>query len=505
VSYFFEATHLRVITFAALVNASISPAQTAPPSDSPADYMVKRQIVMSGTSTAAGDGLIRVKLPIEVFRDARHADLRDVRVFNGAGQRLPFAITYPAPRRESKRAQEKLPFFPVLDDAEVAATRPRDLALTVKVQPDGSLTELGGVPNKARQSAPVLRRVRGYLVDASRIKAPIGELAFDWVRAQTSQTGRIDIESSDDLVNWQAAVRSAPLIDIAFGEQRLQQTTVTMPPTRARYLLLTWEKEPFELRSIQYASETSSTVAPPLERLVVSGRAGPQPNEFLFDIGASINATRLRLQLPELNTLAPTQLMVQSTEQRLRPGTRQTDTVQVWKTIQSATFYRIARDGVELNSPMVSVASAGPVREWLARIDWRAGGTGNQPPTLELEWQAPYIVFAARGQPPFTIGSGRQNAAAGALAIANILPGYQTGDEEKLPLAQLETASRESPSGSASGAPVTGSTSTTLSEPSSGLTAQHRKWILWSALGLGVLVLATMARSVMRTGEGERK
>ena len=114
-------------------------------------------------------------------------------------------------------------------------------------------------------------------------------------------------------------------------------------------------------------------------------------------------------------------------------------------------------------------------------VDPRSGATA-QPPPLRAGWQPNEIVFAARGRPPFTLAYGNYAATAGALPIATLVPGYD--DTKGLP-ANVAIA--------AAGAPMAIGGPNQLKKP-----PDVKRWALWAALVLGVVVLGWMAWRLSR-------
>src|SRR5882757_7185813 len=58
---------------------------------SPKDFAYRMQVVGIGDSAA-----YRVTLPLAVYQKIVHPELADLRVFNGSGEQVPFAIERPA-------------------------------------------------------------------------------------------------------------------------------------------------------------------------------------------------------------------------------------------------------------------------------------------------------------------------------------------------------------------------------------------------------------------------
>ena len=295
-------------------------------------------------------------------------------------------------------------------------------------------------------------------------------LQFDWTAGADSHEGRVRVEASDDLKSW-VHLAEGTLIDLEFAGQRLQQKRVDFAPTRAKYLRLGWDRTAFLLNGVS-AESMQTSLAQPLETMVVKATPGEKAGEYIFDTAAKLPVERARLLLPDANTLAPTQLLVRS------------DGKAVWRGVGNSTFYRLNRDGKELVSPAAAVGAYGE-RYWLARIDNRTGGLGGSMPALEISWNPGQIAFVTRGKGPFALAFGNDRAQRASLELPALIPGYRSGDEGSLPLASISTGTAEIP------VPVKTSTGFDLDR------SEAKRLALWLLLIGGVALLAWMA---MRLG-----
>jgi len=421
------------------------------------------RVQLSGTGS---EGIYRLALPLAVYRGAAFADLRDLRIINAEGERVPFAL-YGPPRDDiEKRTLNRLPMFPLYE----ATNQPKSLAgvdLQIRQGTDGTLLTL----HSGGETKPLPERLKGYVLDASKLSLPLRALHFDWRVGPDSHEGRVRIETSDDLKNWQQ-LADGTLIDLEFAGQRLQQQRVDFAPAHARYLRLSWDKAAFPLNGV-WAESMETGRASPQETLVISATPGEKAGEYFFDTAARLPVERARLLLPEANTLAPTQLLVR------------TDGKSMWRGIGNVTFYRLNRDGKELISPQVSVAAYGE-RYWLVRIDSRSGGLGAAMPKLEISWNPGQVAFVARGKGPFSLAFGNLHAQRTSLELPALIPGYRPGSEDSLPVASLSSTAAEI------AVPVTASSDFDLDR------SQIKRLALWLSLIVGVAVLAWMATRLSR-------
>lgn len=414
-------------------------------------------------------GLQRVELPAAVHHGMARADMGDLRVFNAAGEALPLAFAGLRERASNRPSTHVLPFFP---QTQKVGAPPGGIDLQVKQLRDGTLVSLRTTPK-----AETTVRTVSYLVDASKIKEPLTALELDWTVTDESRSGRLRVEASDDLRSWQTLASEAPLLDIEHGGERLARKRVEFGATKAKYLRLTWQRDAFQLKQLK-ADGAATAIQAEYRRLQFAARSGEKTGEYLFDLGGRLPVERVTLELPQANTVAPVRFFVRADEK------------QPWRDAGSATFYRLTRDSVELVSP--AIALYGPTeRHLLMRVDAKGGGLGAGMPKLTVEWQPQSIVFAARGEGPYRIAYGNASATSAALALNQLMPGYETGSEYTLPLAKTGDAVAQA-----------------VIEPGvvEVVTKQavSKQGVLWLVLLAGVAVLGWMAWKLSRQMNAEQ-
>jgi hypothetical protein len=423
--------------------------------------------------------------------------------------RVPFAFARAPERTSATTNVTPLKIFPVQAEA---ASSSGATSVNLKINADGTLISVNAPAAVDANAPPVV----GYIVDASALaakKESVSRLKFDWAASEQSQAATVRVEESDDLTNWRMLTRGH-LANMKFNGEALTQTHIEFPASTKKYFRVMWEgsnrasTKAFELTGI--ASEATTTaVLRDSEAFNVTGRAGKEPGQYEFDLGAKVTPDRVRLLLPELNSIAPTILHTRTLATERRAGGR-IERAPVWQPVGNATFYRVMRDDVEFVSPATRVSTSQMgATEWMAQIENRGGGIGSGMPKLQVFWQPVEIVFTARGEPPFTLAFGRNDAANDAsFNVVELLPGYKQGDEFKLPVASLSTAM-----------PKTGG-STTLSATTPGTSAiappappppasDTKKYILWAILILGVGLMGWMAirlgKSTPESADAEKK
>jgi len=408
-----------------------------------------------------GAAYYSVTLPAAVYAASQRSDLGDVRVFNGAGEPVPYSLDAP---REPSRAPATLHpvgWFPL----PPAARGSTGVPLGVTIAADGSLRATSAPPDRAQHDADLIdvaRETRGE----ARVDALVVHVRDD------NYQGRVSVESSDDLRNWQPA-GEAQLLKVSYNGSTLSQDRIELNGRRARYLRLHWLDGTPYIESIdaqvQAASADNAQRADTQWewREGIVAHAGPKAGEYFFETGGPYPVDRLRLNLPQPNTVAPA---VVYSRAGLESG---------WKEVSSATLFRLHNGTVEQSNPSLEMAPDTD-RQWRVVVDTRNGGLGSGTLTVAAGWRPATLTFVARGAAPFTLGVGSAAAVSSAVSRADLLMGASSVAAtarlgEALPAEQ--DADAQSPG----------------SDPDA-----MRRYMLWAALLLAVGSLGAIAWRLAR-------
>jgi hypothetical protein len=374
---------------------------------SPTQFQSAASLTLEGQG-----GLHRAALPFEAYKDAR-PDLGDVRVFNGAGEPVPIAYAGdPDVLRETVPPVD-LPIFPV--SSITPATSGGHSEVTVKTE-DGTLVSIRG---KSSSFRPIVRPA-AVLVDASKVEQPMTALVFDWDAKPGTEVVKVRIEASDDLKSW-SALGGGPLVQLENEGRTLKQPKVEFAGRKAKYLRITWDAQGFVVKSVRAEREQMVKPAPRVAR-VVHGKRGEKPDELVFDLGARLPVEAVRLVPATVNDVVAASLYTRN------------DPKERWALAATAPFYRMQVEGAEKQSPALELGKRS-ARHWLVKLSGRTADVS--PPTLEVQWRASQVVFAARGNPPFTLAFGNAQAMPVALPITSMVPDYKPRSELALPEAKV--------------------------------------------------------------------
>jgi hypothetical protein len=414
-----------------------------------------------------GAPLVRLEVPLEVYRDCTSPVLRDLRVLNGAGEVVPYALQQPEPAVLGMQTTLRLPLFPLRGDAAVSGA-----ALQLRI--DGGKTS---IEVEGASPEPAIAPVSGYFVNAESLDRPIDALTFGWPEEAPDFAVNVVLAASDDLVNWRVVVPRAPLARLRQEGAVFEQRSASLPATRARYWRVSAERAG-ELPQITSADATLVSASVPIERQqheVGGTPATDSPGTYDFDLGARLPVDRVALALPDVNTVASIEYLARGS------------VAEQWRLVTSASVYRLQTATGELLSPPLQVQRARD-RYWRIRVDPRGGGIGGGVPRLRTGWLPDRLVFVTRGKGPFELVYGSASSAPGAeVALETLLP---SGDATLGPTLGPDLPVARAGERQEAGGPDR------LLPPAP--PAPWRTWLLWAALVAGVATLGTLAWNLAR-------
>ncbi|OIN54570.1 DUF3999 domain-containing protein [Pseudomonas costantinii] len=422
--------------------------------EGPADFTTQVPLAVSGSGP-----WYRLELPLAVQLSARQADLSDVRVFNAAGEQQAYALSRQSAQRSENRNVTDVKWFP-LYAVDTQAALP---GVVMKSTSEGTLLEVRPSTKAGKQV------LRGWVLDASAIKAPLQQLSLDWSRERDGFQ-RFSIEASDDLQHWESW-GDGQVARLSFADERVEQHDVSLPGQSARYLRLVWQgQEAPLLTSAKLVSAISSSLPMPLVWSQPLAGARLKAGEYSWQLPTGLNVERLRIELKQPNTLAPVTLS----------GRREAN--QAWQPLSNGLLYRLTQNGQdvvqdELQLPGVTVA------ELKLQVDERGGGLGVEAPALRFAVRSTQLVFLARGEPPFTLALGNASVKAANLPLSTLIPDYSTE--------RLKTLGQAKVAGEAVVKALAVATSPEVGP-------NWKKLGLWAVLLLGVAALGAMAYSLLR-------
>jgi hypothetical protein len=425
--------------------------------ESPGDYAQRVPLTLSGEGP-----WYRLELPMALHLAARHADLRDLRVFNAEGQAQAYALTLGSARQSETHKETAVKWFPLRGPLNAEQSP----SVRVQRSTGGTLVEV--VPEAAQGANEQV--LRGWLLDTSMIEAPLHKLILDW-SAEGEGFQRFSIEASDDLQQWRAW-NDGQIARLSFADERIDQREVALPGQSARYLRLLWNspRQAPQLLSAKVLSATSDMLPAPLTWSTDLPPSSVKAGEYTWELPLALPLQRIRVELAQANTLAPVSL-----------AGRYEGKVQ-WQSLARGLLYRLPQDGKEVLHDELELYGA-PVRHLRLQVDERGGGLGSEAPRIRVGIRSTQVVFLARGTPPYVLAIGNPTGKAASLPLTTLIPGY---DDKRLATLGVAHAAEAPPL-------ETGAANAEQ--------AQRFDWKrlgLWAVLLVGVGLLVLMALSLLR-------
>lgn len=427
--------------------------------EQPADFATHVPLSLSGEGP-----WYRLELPLTVQLKAQQSDLSDVRVFNAAGEAQAYALARESAQVSEQRELTDVKWFPLYNAADDTERAP---SVRVQSNANGSLVEV----QPASQLEAGEEVLRGWLLDASAIKAPLQQLIIDWT-SERDGFQRFSIEASDDLQHWQAW-GDGQVARLTFADERVEQHEVGLPGQPARYLRLLWStpNSAPTLTSAQLQSATARSVPLPLVWSQALAGAREKAGEYTWQLPTGVNVERLQVELDQPNSLAPVILY------------GRLDSRRPWQVLSSGLIYRLTQGGQEVVQNELQVPGR-TVQQLKLTVDERGGGLGEQAPSVKFAVRATQLVFLARGAGPYRLALGNATVKTANLPLTTLIPDYSAGRWVALGRATVDGEAATTPTSTAVGAASTDT--------------DWKTFGLWAVLLLSVLFLAAMAFSLLR-------
>lgn len=302
-------------------------------------------------------GLVKINLPLETLNAARPA-LEDVRLYDDAGNEIPYVLTRPVP--SPKMIRNAKTFQVSLNADNTVITLETGLA-----QP----------------------------LDAVTVETP----AMDFIKA-------VRVEGSNDDKSWRTLAQGRPIFRQAYGAANLK---ISFPPMAVRWLRLTVDDQrsgpvPFTGARL-YAATAEPAPVETIPATITERDENPGETRLALDLGvANLHVANLQLETAEPLFTRQVVLAVPQISE---------DVIQE-QIIGRGVIYRIAIEGQPASENLsVPLENLVPSRELILFVK-----NGDSPPlpikTVRAERRPVYLVFLARQPGTFHLLTGNARCAA---------------------------------------------------------------------------------------------
>lgn len=411
--------------------------------------------------------LYQTTLTKEVYQRSHSNDLQDLNIQNATGEPVPYAlISYKTlhPQTTNTVKATALNIFPILEDS---LKHPSKLRLTLEKTPSKTTIDI-------RSNDATEEKNHVFLIDAGKKHPPLQKLNVEW---QGSEGKLIPVEvlTSNDLKTW-SHIGSDVLLNTSTNGNHILQNTITFDrSTQARYLQIKSSTvgATFSLTKVNAEYRQTQTIKPPLLWQDISflnreEDAGTGEIKLNFESLARYPASHIRIHLPQDNTITSVRILVRD------------NTNKPWTYLTMASLYKMTEHGKTLSNRDIMVSSKA-ARYWQLQFNQNSGGLGANNPSLSLGWLPHTIVWNGRGQAPFMLHVGEKPNIINKISISRLIPNYKLEKIRQLPKATLQLGTSANAQDAWETAP------------------DYKRWLLWGGLLIGVLLLARMAFSLLKS------
>lgn len=376
----------------------------------------------------------------EAWQHSLGSDLRDWQLLDVQGRRVPFALL-----------------------TENSAVIPPERELKLFALP----------PAPQPASAPPNKAPAGWLLDLGepdRWTAEPQQLRLRWPTDASAFQAGYRLETSTDLQAWRL-LGTGQLLGVRTTDGApLSQPLVALPGMPQRYLRLVWDDS---ARAVQPDGATllaqPAGSAPQQIARTATLPATDADGGWVVPLGGPQPLLSLALSGSQGTWVLPVQVQTRSSPQA------------PWHTVARSVFYRVDRGAApaDVAPELPLTLGASELRLLPPR------GTALPPAgSLQLSWtvRTARLVWAAQGEPPFSLQVGLAAPDAGPRPLADVVPDWPR-EQPRLGVASLGAFTAQA-------APA---------EPK----LPPRRALLWAVLALGVAALAAVTWRLWRQGPAE--
>lgn len=437
----------------------------------PTDFASGLEIDSSGRQP-----LVQVTLPEAVYTKVMFPAARDLMVFNHDGATLPYTLHAADAFLETERREHGLAFYPVWEDDRDEQFK------SFRVIRDESGAVANIIPNQETDTAS--RKLRAFLVvlpEPEKGKPVLGNLVrlrIDWQAIDRDFTALASVEQSDDLVHWRRLVDSAALTHVTNNGNIFEQRDIKLLAGHGKYLRIGW---PAELARVVPAEISGEFELPPQTAPEQSHVVVAQPVQekqgmvYEFDSAGRRPVSSVQLAFAGQNVV-------------LKGALKSRDSLDAeWTTRYRGSFYQKTTHDEQGNELIdTRRLSLEHVSDRFWRFEPEAGQvTGADiAPQLVIGWRPDMLVFLQRGPAPYTIAYGRYAVEESNGRSNNLYADLGVSRQGKA-IAQASEFKQV----------VLGGDAMLVAPPPP---LPWKRWALWAALGLGMLLLLYMVRQLLR-------
>lgn len=418
-------------------------------------------------------GAYRATLDESVYRQLQDRAIADVVVLNHEGAAVPTDVFAPGEALARPATRLAVPWF-ALPSTPPGSTA-QDWQLASQVDADGRLRS---VEVRTRDASAAALPRNALLLDLSRVREAISALELHWQPVASLDLG-YRVEASDDLEHWQPLATRGRMVDLTREDRRLLHRRIELfgllpQYQEARYLRLTPDNPAQALAITEVFAELAAARAPVAVKWLELGGRGVDvrgravATTFEFDGAGRFPVQQVDVALPGNHAV---EWILESRDHA--------DGDWIYRAGPWVAFQVGAQPaGADSRSPARELP--GVVRDRLWRLRASAPVTGT--PVLRLGYRPEVVVFVAQGAAPYTLAAGSAQARRAPSPLPQLVAEMRRQRGAQWQPAQAYLGAPRTLAGEAALAPA----------------RDWKAWLLWGVLGLGALVVAGFAATLLR-------
>ncbi|POP47747.1 hypothetical protein CHU32_00975 [Superficieibacter electus] len=443
----------RIVVNAVLLSAiALAGMASGHAADKPEDFAYGTSLSVEGS-----EPYYQIALPDKVYTQSVWPDLRDVRVFNGQGQNLPFAWL-PSSTLAVAEKNISLRVYK-MNRAASASGSPGEVSLR-----SGSGLE---VTLRAEEGQTTQRA--WLLETGGKTQNPpdINQIRLEWDRLSDNWQTSVDVLSSNDLKSWYSVAEAVPLMDLKSGSDRLLLNALDVEGAQKYWLILARDPRAVPKLNIVAAQAVVHMRPPAGDMLALSPRVqaiSAAEAHYFWAQPQPLNAVRITPAVS--NSVLPLEIEYRSSAS------------DSWHPLAKQVAYAVR------GYQPVPLALNGEVIQGI-RLKGIHQQWGDDVPEVTGLREKRTLAFNAQGNPPFLLAWGNNAATPQALSHTLLLPPSMP-DISALPLAYVGDA-----------VTLGGEARLTATDPAQRASLLN-KILLWGVLLLGVAGLVVLMLRVWR-------
>ncbi|WP_082022420.1 DUF3999 domain-containing protein [Enterobacter sp. Bisph1] len=447
------------ILLATLMCTATAAISEEPVAESPQDYAFGAPLELSQPAS-----WYRVDLPLTVYAQSVWPDLRDVRVFNHDGERVPFTL-------ETQRAAASptqpvaLRVFPLA--GEKPATTDEGQTVVRLRSPSGVDIQIDGESEK-----PIGQSYLLALPETLPENFTLSQLKLGWSEPVENWRSRVTVMFSRDMRNWNTLQEDAPVMALASGSDRLKIDQINLDRPFSlegvRYLLMVFDTPNLPV-TINQASALPDSAPTPLEQVTMDAsgqRISASEAQYQWAQPQLFSAVSIRLAD---NGVLPVAIAWRSAADA------------EWQPLRKTVLWA---QNDQLSAPL-NLAGEKVQALRITTLDARLPG---ELPQVSGSRDRQSLVFNAQGKGPFMLAWGNRAAQPAAVTLDELIPEALRKQLDLAAIPEVQVADRVALGGE-------GRLTATSPAERQGM---WKTLLVWGALLLGVAVLVWMALRIWR-------